>query len=73
MQPVQPAKKKSCYMESKPRLAKLQSNYKKKDQVKFYQVSMNDDNNCQSPVCSDINCQETQDVHMWSETKSNYM
>ena len=34
---------------------------------------MNDDKNCQSPVCSDINCQETQDVHIQPVTKSNCM
>ena len=58
MWPVQLANKKSCYEQSMPRPAKLQSDsaklqseYKKKDQVKFNQVSMNDDKKCQSIVC----------------------
>ena len=47
-QPVQPAKKKSCEIWSMPRPAKLQSKYKKKNQVKFNQVSMSDDKKSQS-------------------------
>ena len=58
MPPVQPTNKKSCYMWSMSRPAKQQSDYKKKDQMKFNQVSMND-KNCQSNVCSDKNFQET--------------
>ena len=73
IQPVQPANKKSCYKQSMPRPAKLQSDCKKKDQVKFNQVFMSDDKNCQSTVCSDINCQSTQCVHMWTAMKSSNM
>ena len=51
-----------------PRPAKPQSKYKKKDQVKLYQVSIND-KNCQSPkffksMCSDKNCQDEQCLNM---------
>ena len=45
--------------------AKLQSKYKKKGQVKFNQVTMNDDQKCQSTVCSDKNCQDNKCVNMW--------
>ena len=43
--------------------------YKKWDQVKLNQVSMNNNKNCQSPkfikyVCSDKSCQENQDIIM---------
>ena len=33
--------------------------------MKFNQVSMNDDKNCQSRVCSDKKYQETQSINMW--------
>ena len=53
MQPVQPAKKKSCYMCSMPRPAVSQSSYKKKKSLHVDQ--------CQSTVCFDKNYQ----VNMW--------
>ena len=57
-----------------PRPAKLQPRYKKKDQVKFNQVSMNDDKNCQSNVCSDKNCQDTKFMQPVQQAmKNNYM
>ena len=59
MWPVKAAMKKSYYMQLVPRPAMLQSNYKKKDQVKDYQISMNVDKNCQSTVCFDMNCHVT--------------
>ena len=52
-------------MQSMPSPAKLQSQYKKQDKVKFNQVSMNDDQKCQSTAYSDKNCQETQSINMW--------
>ena len=70
------AKKKSSYMQSKPRPAKLQSDYKKKDHVNCNQISMNDDKTCQSIVCPDTNCQETPNIHIWpvkTAKESNYM
>ena len=56
-------------MQSIQRPAKLQTKYKKRDQVKLNQVSVNNDKNCQSPmliksVCSDKNCQEYQNISM---------
>ena len=51
--PVQPAKKESCYKQSIPRPAKLQSEYKKKNPVK------------QGSVYFDKNHQESPNVHMW--------
>ena len=57
-QPVKPA----IDMQPVTKPAKVQSKYKKKDQVKFNQVSMSDDMNCQvnmNPVCSDKKCQDT--------------
>ena len=62
MQPVKPA----MDMQSILRPAKLQSSYKKKDQVKFIQVSMKDDLKSQSLMCSDKHCQENQNINMWS-------
>ena len=59
MWPGQPAKKKSCYMQSMPRPAKLQPDYNKKNQVKS--------------VCNDKNCQSTQCVNMWTAMKNNDM
>ena len=61
MWPVKP----KMDMWSIPRPAKLQSSYKKKDQVKFNQVSMKDDLTSQYPVCSDKNCPENQNINMW--------
>ena len=57
MWPVKP--KMDMWSMSRP--TNLQSKYKKKDQLKLNQVSMNDDKNCWSPkfiqfVCSDKNC-----------------
>ena len=77
--PVKPAMTKSSHMWlAKPAI--LQSNYKKKNEMK--QKSMCDDKNCQSTkpaksVCDDKNCQSTQCVHMWpvkpAMTKSSHM
>ena len=66
MQPVKP----KMDIQSIPRRAKLQSKCNKRDQVKLNEVSMNDNNNCQSPkfikyVCSDKTCQVDQCVNMW--------
>ena len=52
MQPVKP----KINMQSILRPAKLQSSYKRKDQVKFNQASMKDDLKSQSSMCSDKNC-----------------
>ena len=56
MELVQPAKKNSCYMQSMPRPVMSQSSYKKR--------KSGHDDKCQSTVCFEKNCQETQIVQM---------
>ena len=41
--------------------------------MKFNQVSINDDKNCQPTVCSDKKCQETQSINMWPVKPSMHM
>ena len=56
MQPVQPAKKRSCHIQSMPRPAMSQPSYKKRKSVH--------DDQCQSTVWFNKNCQETKSVQM---------
>ena len=69
---IQPVKPK-IDMQSILRPAKLQSSYKKKDQVKFNQVSIKDDLKSQSSMCSDMNCQENQITNAVSEAPNGYI
>ena len=60
---MQPVKPQINVQSKKP--AKLQSSYKKKDQVNLNQVSMKDYPKSKSSMYSDKNCKEN--INMWPE------
>ena len=76
---MQPVKPQMDMQLKKP--ARLQSSYKKKDELKYAYEDKNcqdttseyNDSKCQSFKCLDKNCQENENINMWSVTNTDNM